>query len=188
MGGLPRMIHDDTSQVTDLVGPMVEAGIEREICHFLYREAELLHDRRFREWSVMLADDLVYRVPVRVNRPDGQGSAHSTDMFQFDENRRTIEMRIERFEGGAAWAENPSSRCRYFVSNVRAYAGSTPGTYDVRSNLLLTRLRGDDPQYQQLTGERRDRLRRAGENLVLVERIVLLDNTTLPMHNLALFL
>lgn len=167
---------------------LVDAAAERQICHFLYEEAELLHERRFREWALMLADDLIYRVPVRVNRPDDQGSPHSTLMYQFDETRETIQMRIERFEGGAAWAEKPPSRCRYFVTNVRATYGEAPGTYDVRSNLLVTRLRGDDPAYQQLTGLRCDRLRRVGDSLVLAEREVLLDNTTIPMHNLALFL
>lgn len=167
---------------------LVDAETERRICHFLYEEAELLHERRFREWSEMLADDLVYRVPVRVNRPDDQGPPHSDRMYQFDETRRTIEMRIERFEGGSAWAEKPPSRCRYFVTNVRATLGDAPGTFDVRSNLLVTRLRGDDPEYTQLTGLRLDRLRQVGDSFVLAQREVLLDNTTIPMHNLALFL
>jgi ethylbenzene dioxygenase beta subunit len=109
-------------------------------------------------------------------------------MFHFDDNRRTIKMRIERFQGGAAWAENPSSRCRYFVTNVRATTGQDITTYDVRSNLLVTRLRADDPTYQQLTGERIDRLREHGSGFLLASRRVLLDSSTLPVHNLAFFL
>jgi 3-phenylpropionate/cinnamic acid dioxygenase small subunit len=167
---------------------LVNADTERRITHFLYREAELLHERRFDEWFELLADDLEYRVPVRVNRPEGQGPFHSHEMFHFDDDRRTIEMRIKRFQGGAAWAENPSSRCRYFVTNVRATTGQAVATYDVRSNLLVTRLRADDPTYQQLTGERIDRLREQGAGFLLASRTVLLDNSTLPMHNLALFL
>jgi ethylbenzene dioxygenase subunit beta len=169
-------------------GSLVDADTERRITHFLYREAELLQNRRFDAWLELLADDLEYRVPVRMNRPEGQGPAHSHEMFHFDDNRRTITMRIERFQGGAAWAETPPSRCRYFITNVQAMTGQAVATYDVRCNLLVTRLRGDDPTYQQLTGERIDRLREHGSGFLLASRTVLLDSSTLPMHNLALFL
>lgn len=166
----------------------VPADLERRIVRFLYHEARLLQERRYREWACLLADDLVYRVPVRVTRPEGQGPEHSDRMLHFDDDRATIQMRIERFEGGAAWAEIPSSRCRYFISNVEAFAGAQPGLYEVHCNLLVTRLRGDDAVYEQLTGERVDVLRVSGPEFLIAQRTVLLDNTTLPMHNLALFL
>lgn len=179
------MIADEVPMVSEDPLP---AELERRIARFLFHEARLLQERRYREWALLLADDLVYRVPVRVNRPEGQGSEHSDRMFHFDDNRATIQMRIERFEGGAAWAEIPSSRCRYFLTNVETCDGAQPGLYEVRCNLLVTRLRGDDPVYEQLTGERVDVLRASGGGFMIAQRTVLLDNTTLPMHNLALFL
>ncbi|MFM7537528.1 MAG: aromatic-ring-hydroxylating dioxygenase subunit beta [Acidimicrobiales bacterium] len=161
--------------------------LERRVTRFLHDEADLLSARRYREWEALLADDLCYRLPVRETLVPGQGSEHSEDMFHFDENRRTMRMRIDRFEGTAAWAENPPSRCRYFVSNIRAER-RPDGLVGVRSELLFTRLRRSLTEYEMLTGERHDALRERGDSFELVERTVLLDNTTLPTRNLAFFL
>ncbi|HZT06761.1 MAG TPA: aromatic-ring-hydroxylating dioxygenase subunit beta, partial [Chloroflexota bacterium] len=38
-----------------------------EVLEFLYREAELLDDRRFTEWLELLTGDVIYRVPLRLN-------------------------------------------------------------------------------------------------------------------------
>ena len=37
----------------------------QEIADFLYREAELLDERRYREWLDLLADDVRYWMPMR---------------------------------------------------------------------------------------------------------------------------
>ncbi|HEX9522922.1 MAG TPA: aromatic-ring-hydroxylating dioxygenase subunit beta, partial [Reyranella sp.] len=39
----------------------------QEIADFLYREAELLDERRYREWLDLLADDIRYWMPMRRN-------------------------------------------------------------------------------------------------------------------------
>ena len=47
---------------------------------FLVREAELLDQRRYREWLELLTDDIVYRMPVRVTAaecPSEQGRRRS---------------------------------------------------------------------------------------------------------------
>jgi 3-phenylpropionate/cinnamic acid dioxygenase small subunit len=171
-----------------ILGEGLSVVDERRIEHFYIREASLLAQRRYREWSELLASDITYQVPVRANRPLDQGPDHSVASFHMDETRRTIEMRIERFEGPAAWAENPASRMRYFIANLRATANGLPGTFGVISDLLFTRLHGSNPSYEVLTGERHDVLVDVDGELLLSERLVLLDNVTLPTHNLAFFL
>ncbi len=118
----------------------------------------------------------------------GSGPEHSPDGFHFDENRHTIAMRIQRFAGSSAWAENPTSRMRYFVANIRAQLGAQPDVIEVVSDLLFTRLHGTNISYEMLTGERHDVLRDCDGALKLAQRTVLLDNSTLPTHNLAFFL
>ena len=39
----------------------------QEITDFLYREAELLDERRYSEWLDLLADDVRYWMPIRRN-------------------------------------------------------------------------------------------------------------------------
>jgi ethylbenzene dioxygenase beta subunit len=152
---------------------------------FLYREAELLDDGRFREWLDLLTDDVRYRVPVRQTRERGE-SGVSDEMFHLDEDRDSLTLRVDRLETGFAWAEDPPSRVRHFVTNVRARPRDDE--LAVRSNLLLYRGRWDRAEHDLLSAERHDVLRPGPDGLRLAARTVVLDATTLPTLNLAIFL
>jgi ethylbenzene dioxygenase beta subunit len=162
------------------------ADLVREVEGFLYAEAELLDDGRLREWLELLADEVVYRVPVRIVKERGE-SGVSSSMFHLDEDRDSLELRVDRIETGFAWAEDPPSRLRHFVANVRVREDGD-GTLRVRSNLLVYRARWDRPQHDLLSGERHDVLRRTPAGLRLAERVVVLDATTVPTLNLSFFL
>lgn len=168
------------------VGPVPDSLL-REVADFLYHEAEALDDGRFLEWLSMLSLDVHYRMPVRVTHTRAAGNEFSDSMAHFDETRDSLEMRIRRLGTGSAWAEDPPSRTRHFVSNIRVDPVDE-ATVAVRSNLLLYRNRGDSPGHDLLSAERRDRLRRNGESLVLTDRLILLDQATLGTLNLAVFL
>lgn len=152
---------------------------------FLFHEAELLDDGRLREWLALLTEDVRYRVPVRIAKERGE-SGISREMFHLDEDRDSLELRVDRIETGFAWAEDPPSRLRHFVANVRVREEA--GELRVRSNLLLTRSRWDRPEQDVLAAERHDVLRRTADGLRLAERLVLLDSTTVPTLNLGFFL
>ncbi|UGS38228.1 aromatic-ring-hydroxylating dioxygenase subunit beta [Capillimicrobium parvum] len=171
-----------------LVPPLADLQFEREATAFLHHEAQLQDERAFEAWLQLLDPEIRYRVPVRVTMPEGQGPEHSEVMFHFDETRQTLGMRVARLYSGDAWAEVPPSRTRHFVSNVRVTADGGPDRLLVRSNLLFVRIRGDEVQSQSLTAERRDVLRHDGGAWRLLDRLVLLDATTLPTYNLAFFL
>ena len=159
----------------------------------LYQEAELLDEGRYREWLALLAEDVRYQVPVRVTKergPEGGVSGVMGGMFHLDEDYTSLEMRVARLETGFAWAEDPPSRLRHFVTNVRlGEPRPTPKgeESDVRSNLLVFRSRWDRPDYTLLSAERRDVWRREEGGWRLARRTVILDSTTLPTHNLAFF-
>lgn len=155
---------------------------------FLHHEAELLDAGRFEEWLELLADDLVYQVPVRVTRERAAGSGVSTSMFHLDETRATLQVRVRRLQTEVAWAEDPPSRTRHFVSNVRVEPAARPDELSVRSYLLLYRNRGDEPGHDLLSGERHDLLRRVDGVWRLARRVVVLDQVTLGTRNLAIFL
>ena len=97
-------------------------------------------------------------------------------------------MRVLRLETEYAWAEDPPSRSRHFVTNVQVAPGDSGDEFEVTSNLLLYRTRGDVATYDILSGERKDVLRRAGDGFRLAKRVVLLDQTTIMTHNLALIM
>ena len=162
--------------------------VRRAVRDFLLLEAELLDDRRFREWLELFAPEVDYRMPVRTTRDRRGGTEFAPDAFHFAENRHRLELRVARLESGSAWAEEPPSRTRHFVSNVRVRAGAGPDEVEARSNLPLYRTRGDAPHHDLLSAERHDLLRRVNGAWKLARRIILLDQTTVSTHNLSIFL
>jgi len=161
--------------------------LREEVEAFLLKEAELLDELRYREWLELLTPDVHYLAPVRITREREKGPGLVEGMAHFDEDYASLEMRILRLETEFAWAEDPPSRTRHHVSNIRV--GEPKGDeIPVRSYLLLFRSRGDSPQYDLISCERHDILRRVNGNLKLAKRVIVLDHSSLPTHNLAVFL
>lgn len=167
-------------------GPVDERTLRR-VAAFLYYEAELLDDGEFENWLGVLTDDVRYRMPVRITRERRTEDEFSTSLSHFDETRQTLGMRVARLCSATAWAEKPPSRTRHFVTNIRVVA-ATETAIEVRSNLLLYRNRGDSPDHDLLSAERHDCLRDDGNKLKLASRLILLDQSTIPTLNLAIFL
>ncbi len=165
----------------------VSTEVYLAVCDFLYEEAALLDGNRLDEWLALLTDDIVYQMPVRVTRERGASDV-SHDMYYFDENHATLRTRIARLHTDLAWAEDPPSRTRHCVSNVRVQPGAGPDELEVRSYLLLYRNRGDDPGHDLLSAERHDVLRRVDGAWRLTRRSILLDQANLGTRNLAIFL
>ena len=163
-------------------------GRYNEVLDFLYREAEILDERRHEEWMAMLSDDIRYVVPVRVTSAHSLSDSALGDMGHFDEDRYSLAKRVERFATEHAWAEDPPSRTRRHVTNVRCFEGNADGEVIARSNLLLFRSRGDIHDHDLLSATRTDVLRREGPTLKLARRTVLLDESVLRTQNLAVFL
>ena len=154
---------------------------------FLYREAEMLDDRRLSDWLTLLAPEIEYRIPTRVTRERSSASEFSTTSYHMLEDYGSLRTRVKRYETDYAYVEDPPTRTRRMISNVRLVERTAAGELSVRSNFLLVRVKRDDPA-QLLSGERHDLLRFDGRDLRLVRRLILLDHSFLPMENLAVFL
>lgn len=159
-----------------------------EVYEFLMHEAELLDGHREREWVELCTDDIVYRMPVRETRERGAGDGFNESMYYFDETRGSLELRVRRLETEYAWAEDPPSRTRHFVTNIRVAPGDEEDELLVRSNLLLYRSQGTDLHNDLISAERRDVLRRTDGGVRLARREILLDHSVLTTHNLSVFL
>lgn len=167
----------------------VGSDLYNHLLETLYDEAAALDERRFGDWVEMLADDLRYTAPLRITRIGKTRDSDVTrSMYHFDETRRTILSRLGRLELSSAWAEDPPSRCRRQITNVRMAEGVAPGTTEAVSYLQVTRSRGDDWRTEWLTAERRDIWRAVGGAHQLVTREIILDQSVLGMANLAIFL
>ncbi len=107
-----------------------------QIEDFLFEEAALLDEWRLREWLDLLTDDVVYEVPS-TDVPDGD-SRHT--LFIVSDNAERLRLRVEQLLGKSAWAENPKSRTRRLISNVRIR--ETDGdTLKITANFVVYRMR-----------------------------------------------
>ena len=156
---------------------------------FLYAEAALLDERRFDEWLALCAPEIRYWMPAQTNRD--RRERHLTvggpeDLPMFEETWEHLHQRVRRLATGSAWAEEPPSRTRRLVTNVRVDAGSDDRVR-AASNLLLYRTR-HDADVQIFVASRVDELRpHAGHRWQIVARTIVLDATTVPGHNLSVF-
>lgn len=168
------------------VGRCSSRQLYEEVENWMYVEAELLDDRREREWlENMVSRDVVYQVPVRMTVERARGMGFVKGSYHLDERYGSLAAKVARNDSGFAWAEDPPSRCRRLVTNIRV-GESTGDEVPVRSNLLLFRTRGEATAPQLIAGERHDILRYEGGDLKLYRRNVLLDLTAIASHNLAI--
>ncbi|GHJ35708.1 3-phenylpropionate/cinnamic acid dioxygenase subunit beta [Streptomyces sp. TS71-3] len=163
--------------------------LEREVADFLYREADLLDERRYEDWLGMLAEDYRYSVPLRMNvRYEDVADRENTrdgEVQWFDEGKETVELRVAQLATGQHWAEEPVSRVSHLVTNVRLESAELPEA-EVSCRFLVYRNRVAD-ETDFLVGRRRDRLRRAGGDWQVVRRTLYLDQSVLMAKNLSVF-
>lgn len=165
-----------------------DTAVYAEVLDWIHAEAELLDDYREREWlEGMVSRDVAYEIPLRQTVERARGKGFSADAFHLCETYGSLDSRVARNETKYAWAEDPPSRIRHFVTNVRVREGDGPGLLDVRSNQLVYRTRQDQSEPQLLAAERADVLRREDGRLMLLRRSVLLDLTVIRTHNLSIF-
>ena len=163
----------------------------RQIEDFLYLEAELLDERRLREWLELFTDDLHYWMPIRhnpLNRPEDLNEELSKpgEGHYFNDTKETLRIRVERVYSKSAWAEMPPSRTRHFVSNIRVKKDDG-SEIEVHSNFLVYRTRMEKDQ-DMFVGARKDILRRVDGDLKIARRTIILDQAVLAAKNISVFL
>lgn len=168
--------------------------LKDEVERFLFYEARLLDERRFRKWLELFTDDIHYWMPTRYNRQGERADEDwaidkelvpPTGLAWFDDDKAILTQRVLRLESGEAWAETPPSRTRHFISNVEVLAVEDPHI-QVRSNFLVYRSRLETEQ-DLFAGARHDRLRRYGDELRIAERKIIYDVTVSAAKNLSVF-
>lgn len=193
-------LHDGKALVTAVgvqeraaakAGPRIPLGDPRhlEVLEFLEDEATTLDRNDLMAWVSLLAEDVVYRMPVRQTRHRDDGSEFAPHMFHMNESAGTLFIKAMRLtQAPSAWAENPPSRTRRFITNVRVHETDIDAEYFVTSSVLLVRNRYDHTRSDLLTAERHDVVRRTDGGFELAERYLFVDQATIGTPNLAVFL
>jgi 3-phenylpropionate/cinnamic acid dioxygenase small subunit len=172
----------------------VNAAVERlllrhEVEEFLYREAELLDERRYEEWLDLFTEDAHYFMPMRRNVPADEMGREFTrpglDVNWFDEGKDTLTRRVKQIRTGVHWAEQPPSRICHMIANVQV-VHADPAEVGVKSRFLIYRNRVET-ETDVLVGKREDVLRRVESGLKIARRTIVLDQSVLLAKNLTFF-
>jgi 3-phenylpropionate/cinnamic acid dioxygenase small subunit len=173
-----------------LLGARIRSGtpVYNEINDFLIDEALMLDHNRTDDWYELLAEDLIYRMPVRRTVYREQGLGFDPTMAHFDDDYSTMTVRIKRLHSLSAYSEDPPSRVRRLVSNVRVHELEAKDEFAVTSYLLALRSRWDRTEFDFIPVQRDDVLRRNGDSFKIARRIMYADQSVLGTPNLAIFL
>lgn len=160
--------------------------LQYEVEQFLYEEARLLDDRRYDEWLALLTDDIHYWMPVRrttYSRESADEFTRPGEMAFFDDDINFLRMRVDKLKASNSWAEDPPSRTRHFVSNIRITDVKDDDiTVDLNFHLYRTRLESEEDSW---LGRRTDVLRRVDGDLRLAQRHIFLEQTVILSQNMS---
>jgi len=187
--------HPQTQELVSVKRDAHYYELRREVEEFLYDEAEMLDERRFKQWLDTLADDLVYFMPMMYNvkfgeHAQGEKTRIEKDMSWFNEGKWTLTKRVEQILTGVHWAEEPLSRLCRAVSNVQITdirkneAGEDE--VGVRSRFVTYQNRCEYEEYF-FVGKRNDVLRRVNGQWKLARREIHIGQTVLLAKNLSIF-
>jgi 3-phenylpropionate/cinnamic acid dioxygenase small subunit len=173
----------------------MNSDLYHSVQQFLYEEAHILDERRYRDWLNLLTDDVTYVMPSRYTRlregPDEQWQVDKEldDLPHFDEDLASLTIRVERLYTGMAWTEEPPSRTRHLVTNIRIKEGETPNEVQAFSYFLAfrSRLEGLKADENFFFGERRDTLRWVEGEWKLAKRFILTDAVVINAQNISIF-
>lgn len=119
----------------------VSLELHHRISQFLFHEASLLDDWKFRDWLAQLDEEIRYTMRTTVNAQtrDRRKGIQPPTTWIFNDTKDQLERRIARLETGMAWAEEPPSRTRHLISNCQVNETDIPNVFAVRVNYLLYR-------------------------------------------------
>jgi p-cumate 2,3-dioxygenase beta subunit len=154
----------------------MEPAISRaEVEDLLYAEAGLLDEWKLEEWLALLTEDATYQVPP-TDLPDADAR---TSLFIIADDALRLRSRVKQLLGKSAWAENPHSRTRRILSNVRVIE-SDGEKARVTANFVVYRLRHE--LMDTYVGRYEYTLVRRGGKLRIRDRKAILDLEALRPH------
>ena len=137
---------------------------------FLIHEAQLLDQRRFRDWLALFTEDGTYWVPAV---PDQESPFDQASLFYDD--RDLMKTRVDRLEHPRIHVQTPPSRTAHLVGNtIVEQADEAKGEYLVGSTFIMVEYRDD--QQRIFAGRQHHRLRRDGASFRIVAKRVDLIN------------
>jgi p-cumate 2,3-dioxygenase beta subunit len=158
---------------------MTHIGTDRELRaeveDFLFEEAELLDSWRLNEWVELFTEDAINHVPAL----DDPNRDPARSVFLVADDLTRIRSRVRQLTGDSAWAENPRSQTRRFITNVRV-TSTNGGTVAATANFLVHRCRME--RISTFAGQYQYKLVRRNGIFKIAERKAILAQATLRLQ------
>jgi len=123
---------------------MTMANLETQhaVEQFLYRQAELLDSKQWKEWVDLFTDDGIYWMP-----PERSYTTWDGTPAIFAEDKNLMNVRMGRVLHPDAWSQRPLWGTNHVVSNVVLKNVSGSGDVEVTSRFHMMELRRDDVRH-----------------------------------------
>jgi p-cumate 2,3-dioxygenase beta subunit len=151
--------------------PITTTEVER----LLFEEAALLDEWKLDEWLKLLTEDARYFVPPL----DAPNADHQNALFLIADSHASLRSRVGQLMGRSVWSENPRSRTRRLVTNVRVLESNSQKA-TVTANFAVWRFQFE--QTDVYVGQYRHVVVRGPTGLLLQERRAVLDLEALRPH------
>lgn len=156
------------------------------VTQFYFHEAALLDKQQFSDWMELFTDDARYWMPVRrtvLSRDRGKEFTKPGDMAYFDDDKEMLHSRVKKLASPYSWSEDPPSRTRHLVNNVRILRHQD-NLLEVESNFHLYRVRFEAEENNWF-GYRRDTLLQTDDTFRIKSRKIYLDQTVILATNMS---
>lgn len=119
----------------------VSPEVKLEIEEFLYRQAEILDDKRWDEWLGLFTEDGIYWVPVTEDQTADKAEGVPNIFY---EDLDLMRVRAKRVSHPRAWSQKPPHRTSHAVSSVIVESlDAKTGDVVVRSKFTMAEFRRD---------------------------------------------
>jgi len=151
-----------------------------EIQEFLYLEARLADESRYKEWEELLDNDMIYWVPRGEGDFDPQ-----RDVSIINDNRARLATRLRQLRTGTRHSQTPVSQMRRLLANIQPRRISET-EYHVGSNFALFEMQMQSTERVVIwAGRVEHKLRRSESGLRMFFKKVVLVNGGEPIPSLA---
>jgi len=152
-----------------------------EVEDFLYMEAALLDNWQLQAWLNLLTNDIEYHIPA-TDAPHSH--SHTTLALVYD-NYERVKARVQQYLDEQVYAENPRSRLRRLISNVRILKDNAD-TVEITANFVCYRFAAE--RMDTFVGHLEYSLIRQQEGLKIQVRRLILDLEALRPHCMLSFI
>ncbi len=156
----------------------MDQALAHDLELFIFKEADLLDDRRYDDWLKLLTDDVLYWVP---------NFQHDGDLGEVGvivyEGLQGLRARVARTQHELNPMQRPPPRTRHFLTNIQV-SGDGNGTAEVTSNLLL--YVSKDKRLVQYPGKSEHKLRKVDGSWRICQKKINLLTNDLPTSQLPL--